>query len=542
MKNEKILKRLNELTSSYSFIYILVSIVITDFCGTIDELFLKNVREHLNDKEFSFLVGLWLKNLKKDNLIEEEKLEAIYDEVYKLMDSLHLTFMSDFKFDSNDKTDIFDKFSKGSLLQETIIYAGTGAYDNQYKKLSTQKYKYDEKWILENKGFSINCIESFYDNLKSKLQTKLNDRKFLKKLKSNEALLDLFCLTKLEITKKNTDFENLFNCLITDVSDKNNIEFNDLGDFNIFSAQPIIKISKDRYFIPSAFAVSEALYESPFYWMLNDSKYKKIALKNRGDIAEELTANMLETVFEKSNIYQNVLINKTKNETATDIDVLAIHKERAIIFQIKSKKLTSLSKQGDLESIKDDFKKAVQDTFEQGLKSKSCLLNYENFKFKDDELVGKISKIKEYNIVTIVLDDYPGISHQVHILLGKKSNILPVSINIFDLEILLKYLRKPDEFIDYISKRVSFSKYYKADNEMCYLGFNLKKGLNKYDADYIVLDESWAQLIDKTYYKEVYREKIQDFSKRKIGRNDSCFCRSGLKYKKCHGKRQNNFG
>ncbi|ALU74110.1 hypothetical protein AUW17_01960 [Tenacibaculum dicentrarchi] len=271
--------------------------------------------------------------------------------------------------------------------------------------------------------------------------------------------------------------------------------------------------------------------------MLKDLKYTKIAFKNRGNVAEEITSNMLESVFEKSNIYQNVLINKTKRETVTDIDVLVIHKERALIFQIKSKKLTSLSKQGNLESIKNDFKKAVQDAFEQGIKSEKCLLGYKNFKFKDDELVQKISKVKEYNIITIVLDDYPGISHQVHILLGNKSDKLPVSINIFDLEILLKYLRKPDDFIDYISKRVSFSKYYKANNELCYLGFHLKKGLNKYDADYIGLDESWGQLIDKTYYKEVYRDKIQNFSKSEIRRNDPCFCKSGLKFKKCHGKR-----
>ncbi|ALU74109.1 hypothetical protein AUW17_01955 [Tenacibaculum dicentrarchi] len=255
MEKEEILKRLNELTSSYSFIYILVSIVRTDFCGTIDELCLNNVREHLNHTEFSFLVGLWLKNIKKDNLIKEDKLESKFDEVYQLMDSLHFTFMSD--FDPNDKTDIFDKFAKGSLLQEAMIYAGTGAYDNQYQKLSTQKYRYDEEWILENKGFNINCIEGFYNNLKSKLQNKLNDSKTLKKTTNNEAFLDLFCLTKLEITNKNTNFENLFNCLTIDIYDNNNnLKFNDLGDFNIFSAQPIIKISNDRYFIPSSFAVS----------------------------------------------------------------------------------------------------------------------------------------------------------------------------------------------------------------------------------------------------------------------------------------------
>ena len=74
MEKQDILKRLNEITSSYSFIYILSSIVKNDFCGTIDNVFSNNVRDHLNDKEFSFLTGLWLKNVKKDNFIEEGEL------------------------------------------------------------------------------------------------------------------------------------------------------------------------------------------------------------------------------------------------------------------------------------------------------------------------------------------------------------------------------------------------------------------------------------------------------------------------------------
>ncbi|RBA29091.1 hypothetical protein DPN68_04150 [Flavobacterium tibetense] len=71
---------------------------------------------------------------------------------------------------------------------------------------------------------------------------------------------------------------------------------------------------------------------------------------------------------------------------------------------------------------------------------------------------------------------------------------------------------------------------------MCYLGFHLKKGIEKYDGDYIALDESWAQYIDKTYYKEIYKEKVAEFTSKKIQRNDPCFCLSGLKYKKCHGR------
>ena len=90
------------------------------------------------------------------------------------------------------------------------------------------------------------------------------------------------------------------------------------------------------------------------------------------------------------------------------------------------------------------------------------------------------SSIDECYIVTIVLDSYPAITHQTHILMDEKYDEFPVAVNIFDLEILGRYLNKAHLFIDYISRRIKFSKYYKAQNELCFLGFHLKKGFHKY--------------------------------------------------------------
>ena len=72
MKKEEILERLNEITKSYSFLYILGRIVIRDFTGPIDILFSKNNMEHLNHKEFAFLLGLWLKNVDISNHFDTE--------------------------------------------------------------------------------------------------------------------------------------------------------------------------------------------------------------------------------------------------------------------------------------------------------------------------------------------------------------------------------------------------------------------------------------------------------------------------------------
>jgi hypothetical protein len=538
MTKQQVLDRLNELTKTYSFIYILSRIVVRDFCGPIDVLFSKNTREHLNNNEFAFLVGLWIKNVDLNLTIEESSEPKIFDEVYYLMEKLHFTFMADFKFDINSLPDYYKHFSQGSVIQEMMFYAGTGAYDKQYTDLVTKKYKYDLDWLKKVKGFDLNSLPAFYDNIKDTLQAKLNSRRSRKYLSERAQLMGIFCLSKNEITRGDKNYREILEHLQINLAEQNNRSFNDIGDFNIYSEKPIIKIADDSYFIPSAFILSESLYESPYYWMLSDKDYINSALRNRGKVGEEITKEIIEPLFGNQNIYQNIVINKTKNDQVTDVDLLAIHNDKAIIFQVKAKKLTALSKKGNRESIVNDFTKAVKNAYDQAILSRDCLIDYGNFKFpqNDEKFISRISKIKEYLIVTIVLDDYPAITHQVHILLGAEIEELPVAINIFDLALLAKYLKNVDRFIDYISKRIQYSKYFKADNEMAFLGFHLNKGLKKYDGDLIYLDESWAQSIDRKFHHEVYKTKYEKEKPKKMQRNDVCFCHSGLKYKRCHGK------
>lgn len=539
MNKKEILEKLDNLTKYRNFFYILCKIVIRDFTGPIDILFSKNNREHLNHKEFTFLTGLWIKNVQLDLFFDKKIEEEIFHEAYSLMEKLHFTFLEHFKTDSNQKPDLYQHFLKGGAFQEAMFYSGSGAYDNQYKQLTIEKYKYDNVWLQSNKSFSVESLPKFYDHLKKLQQNKLNSKVRWLNLPEHERLDFLFCLTKDEIVNNDGDFRNILEVLKVDLKKFNNQQFSDIGDFNVFSERPIIQLEDEKFFFPSAFALSESIYESPYYWMISDKKYQDKAFFNRGKVAEEIVKKIILPIFGEKEIFQNIVINKTKNEQITDIDILALHFHKALIFQIKSKKLTTLSKNGNLDSIKSDFKKAVHDAYEQGLVSKNCLLNYGDYKFptQDKSFTERIDKIREYYIVTVVLDDYPAITHQAHILLGNRTDELPVALNIFDLEMIAKYLPKPDKFIEYISKRIKFTKLYRAENEMSYLGFHLHKGLERANADMVVLDNDWAQSIDKKYYNELYQDKINnDPTPKKLQRNDPCYCMSGLKYKKCHGK------
>ena len=58
-------------------------------------------------------------------------------------------------------------------------------------------------------------------------------------------------------------------------------------------------------------------------------------------------------------MFQNIEIIRSKNEVLSEIDVLVIFGDRAIVLQAKSKKLTLEARKGNDLQLKDDFKKAV---------------------------------------------------------------------------------------------------------------------------------------------------------------------------------------
>ncbi|MFA9191851.1 SEC-C domain-containing protein [Flavobacterium sp. FZUC8N2.13] len=538
MKQQKHIEKLSQLTKSSGFIFVLVKILFNDFIGTTETLFNKNVFEHLNHNEFSFLIGLWLKNANVDE-VDTERIEEMEAHTYEIMENLHNSFLEDYYETRDENASFYERFTHGGMLKEAMFYSSDGAYDLQYLSLINHKFTYDKEWLQLNKDLDLIVSELFYKNISDKLEIKINQLKIKKNIPFYQHFLDSVCLTKEEITNNKKTYESLLNHLSIDIEQPNNKNLNDLGDFNIFKEKPIIKIASNKYFIPSLFAISESLYESPFYWMILDKAYSSKASYNRGKVAEEMTKNILLKIFPECSVFQNIIINKTKNDQITDIDILAISGNFGIIFQIKSKKLTSLSKNGNLDAIKKDFKAAIEDAFNQGIVAKESLLNPEGLIFNCENTnfsINNLRGIEEYYIVTIVLENYPALTHQSHVMLGETNTEVPVTLNIFDLDLLVKYLNKPVNFLDYISKRVKFSKKYKAENEMGYLAYHLKHGLTEPKTDIVGLDYSWGQSIDQIYYRERRQKKTEKFQTKKFQRNDSCPCHSGLKFKKCCGK------
>jgi hypothetical protein len=347
-----IISKIRKLTSSYDFIEIITKIILEDLCLSItregalqDKISNKN---KLNLNEVSFLIGFWIKNERKSVELMNDQ-NSIIATVRKLMEDLHKNFIFNFPKDYHTKS-FFELMFNEKVLVEAFFYGSNGAYDFQFIERIDNKYKYDLDWMNQKKHILPNHLKSFFINIKRQIQKKINNKRTIK---SNP-----FILSFEEITVGDNTFERILNEFKIQLHD--NFKFNRPTDINLFYSKPIIHLKNNEYFIPLTYNLSEAIYNAPFIWMQEDLEYKNIASSNKGKIAEEISYDLFSKVFGFENVFKGVNIYQSKSKTVTEIDTLIFYKNNAICVQVKSKTLTNLSKSGDLESIKNDFEKAVE--------------------------------------------------------------------------------------------------------------------------------------------------------------------------------------
>ena len=203
--------------------------------------------------------------------------------------------------------------------------------------------------------------------------------------------------------------------------------------------------------MPIFASLAESIYESPYYWMDKDKEYKATASKNRGATAEIITRDLLIPAFGSNRVHRGVKVRRGKIDI-TDLDTLAISGNKALIVQCKSKKLTITARSGDGQTIRTDFKKAIQDAYEQGIAGRKSLLE------GDCELIGEDgvpislpSQVDEVYILCITGDHYPRafISQARTHLKIQHGNPHPIMMSIFDLDVVCYYLRDRFELLYY---------------------------------------------------------------------------------------------
>lgn len=458
-----------------------------------------------------------------------------------------------------------DFFGDEGMFVEPIFYSGDGIYDFQYLEFLDRKYKYDEQWLNSHANFHFDKVKAIVLRIKSLLQSKIATINFLglkenrnkfqdiitkdtsvpknerdqlaqdflstlefyqyealfeteahkarglseKEIGENgwksfyKNLIELFVFRKSEFSPELNIDSFLDKFTLPDFTADRNGQFKKIGDFNLMGARPIIRLDSERYFIPVPFFLFESVYESPFYWMQRDKSYADKLALNRGNAGEEIVFELLKKVFGQDQVYKAVKVVSKKGHDETDVDVLCILGSKALCIQVKSKKLTLLSRQGDLNQLMTDFKGAIQDAYDQALLCRARLLERSaQFMDQNGKAIHLSEEITDVYLMAVTTENYPSLAHQSRALLEKKeTDPHALILTVFDLELILFYLTDPYEFLYYVRQRISMMAYYVADEEMYFLGYHLVHKLWKDpSANYVILDNDFGQLIDKNYY------------------------------------------
>ena len=536
---QEIFNELSELCSQKGFIHALVEIWFADNFYqankngnfTVSKIsHFQSDRSKLNRNELNTLLALLVKsnpNFAQDEKPDTEILEIYKTKAYQLLEEFHkiltqssfqtmlgkvIPFCQDKPPPSFSESSENEAFLQPDTMREAIFYSGDGVYDFQYQDLGRNKYINDEQWFIKNKGFSIEWAWGFLEIIFHFHHEKINETTLVS--------IDSFIYTGKEIIEfiakiygqKEANFFSLeskysfMNAFSLDsVFFQRLDEFQKFEDFNPITAFPFIKLAEDKFLLLDIYTLSKAFYETPFFWLNDDDKYRNIASDNRGKFIENWTYQICCDIFGESNVWKNIDLylqsspTQSKKDKIGEVDILVNINGFALIFQAKSKKLTLESRKGSIPQIKGDFFKAIQHAYNQAFECSEILLE-NNYIAKIDDKVVKLPEIN-YCVPICVLSEYfPALTAQIRWLLEEKQHmhIAPALVfDVFLLHLMHLTLPTPLDFLHFIYSLSKSRKCFLAPTQIDLLSVHLNKNFLCSDkADMYMLDNGLSAELD----------------------------------------------
>lgn len=448
--------------------------------------------EKLLRTEISTLIGLMVQRDIDCDIPEPKVLQEYIDRSEALLHEMHMSlqkpWLEAFRQLAKappSKRAGQDPFSTASGLREPIFYAAESAYNFQYDALSEEKYAADDGWLASNKGFKVSDATTVARAISELQMAKLlNLSAEMPQKHPNEwTFFPGFEFSVDELVEKTgLSLETIKNVIAAFTIDhkKRNSTFSSLSAFNETNAAPIIQIADGSFVLPQVYSLLEAIYEAPFFWMLGDEDYASTASENRGQFAEQFLASRLEAVFGASHVFQNVDIYDGKQRFA-EADVLVIYGDRAIVVQAKSKRLTIEARKGNDLQLKTDFRKAIQDAYDQGLKCAHALQRDRyRFVLPSGEEVSFKNRPTTVFPICVVSDHFPALAMQARQFLDIKAGKgvePPIVTDIFFTDVLTEILDTPLQLLNYMALRAKANSQLLVNQELAILGYHLKRNL-----------------------------------------------------------------
>ena len=188
-------------------------------------------------------------------------------------------------FDNKSPTLVEHPELIGLIAREAIYYGAESFYLHQFLGFSRQRYREDAIWLLQNVGLSIRpmidiakfIIDRINDQITAVGTLRKQGRDFLHGDLTNSLLI-----SKADVRGKfGQKAEAFFSKFATPASGAN-AGFTHPFAVNVVAIAPIIDLDEYLY-VPNQYRLFETIYESPFYWMMNDDSYRDTAARHRGE-------------------------------------------------------------------------------------------------------------------------------------------------------------------------------------------------------------------------------------------------------------------
>jgi hypothetical protein len=458
--------------------------------------------------EISTLIGLMVRAPRDLTMPDGKILEGYIGRTEALLKELHHAMnapaMAELReaFADPEKFKGFDPFARGAALREPIFYGAESAYSFQYRDLSVLKYVRDEDWLKKNKGFSPEEAKTTVAAIDEVLSNNLLETlKAMKALPPEKwSIFGGFEFSASDIAEKSELPEPTVKAVIDAFTypEEGNPTFTSLNEFNAVNAFPMLKADEGKYVLFLYMSLTEALYETPFYWMTGDKSYSATAMNNRGLFTEEFSSARLERVFGPDKVFRNVDIWETsaRKRRLGEIDTLVLIGDRAIVVQAKSKKLTLAARKGNDLQLQGDFKAAVQDACDQAVSCSQHLVAGATFLADSSgKEIPVPASLKKIHPICVVSDHYPALSFQAQQFLSfSPSDHIeqPLVCDVFFIDVVTEFLETPLRLLSYLELRARAGNNVSLSHEIVALGYHLKQNLWLGEHDFIALEDDIA--------------------------------------------------
>ena len=434
----------------------------------------------LNKNEILLLLGLMVQS----STVRTFEVQPLGDEFAANADSLFREFHDRVSADVPSPFDLIthsiheQEIWVGLCAREAIYYGAAGLYLHQFIKFSRKRYREDTKWFLQNIGISIDRIVDIAQFILDRIQAQITAVRQLRESGHHLTKADLtksLLISKECVRRKfGCESDAFFDKFVTSITQANK-EFIDPFSVNAVSLTPLIEMG-DYLYVPLQYPLCESIYESPFFWMMDDKNYADLHAKHRGEFVEDTAADILCAIFGVENVHKNVKVAKSVRKRGGEIDVLVSFGEFVVVVQAKSKRVTIKARAGDADSLKTDFEGAIQHPYKQAVDCIDLIKAGANCIAEDGNEL-KLHTYPRFIPMVVLSDSFPASTSLSQVMLQKSDEVAPVIWDIGVLDCVARLLPSPIELLFYLKCRSDAFDYIVSDSEYNYLGYHIQSKL-----------------------------------------------------------------